>query len=70
MPSIFFIIGAVVVYLLVSLIAGRLLPALSLPSILAVIIGGVIGEVIGFALAGSQAPKEQDKKADDNKPES
>jgi hypothetical protein len=52
----FFVMGAVAGWLLVSMASGRLLPALSLPTILAAFIGGVVGEIAGAALA---APKEK-----------
>ena len=44
-------IGAVVGWLLISMIYGRLLPALSLPTFLAVAIGGVVGTIVGAALS-------------------
>jgi hypothetical protein len=47
----FFTVGAVAGYLLLSIISGKLLPALSLPAILAVAIGGVVGVVVGAALS-------------------
>lgn len=66
MPK-FFVIGGVVSWLLVSMIAGRLLPVLSLPTILAVLIGGIIGEIVGLALARTQAPQNEEKKVGDKK---
>ncbi len=50
----FFTIGAVAGWLLLSMIYGRLLPAMSLPTILAVAIGGVVGVVVGAALSGAK----------------
>jgi len=50
----FFTIGAVVGWLLVSMISGKLQPVLSLPTILAVAIGGVVGVVVGAALSGGK----------------
>jgi len=50
--QLFFVVGAVAGWLLVSLISGRLLPVLCLPTIIAVFIGGIIGQFVGFALAG------------------
>lgn len=50
----FFTIGAVIGWLLLSMIYGRLLPVLSLPTILAVAIGGVVGVVVGAALSGAK----------------
>jgi hypothetical protein len=50
----FFTIGAVAGWLLLSIISGKLLPVLSLPTILAVAIGGVVGVVVGAALSGGQ----------------
>lgn len=47
----FFTIGAVAGWLLLSMIYGRLLPVLSLPTILAVVIGGAIGAIVGVALS-------------------
>jgi hypothetical protein len=49
-----FTIGAVAGWLLLSMISGRLLPALSLPTILAVAIGGVVGVIVGAAVAGGK----------------
>lgn len=51
-----FTIGAVVGWLVVSFFYGRLLPAFSLPTFIAVAIGGIAGQVIGFALQGGQEP--------------
>lgn len=51
----FFTIGAVAGYLLISIISGKLLPVLSLPTILAVAIGGVIGVIVGAGFSGSKA---------------
>ena len=50
----FFAIGAVAAWLLLSIIYGRLLPALSVPTILAVAIGGSLGAVIGGAVSGGK----------------
>lgn len=47
--QVFFVIGAVAGWLLVSLFAGRLMPALSLPTIIAVVIGGIVGQIVGAA---------------------
>ena len=47
----FFMIGSVVGWLLLSIIYGKLLHVLSLPTILAVAIGGVVGLIIGAALS-------------------
>lgn len=49
-----FTIGAVAGWLLLSMIYGRLLPVLSLQTILAVAIGGVIGVIVGAGLSGSK----------------
>ena len=50
----FFTIGAVAGWLLLSLIYGRLLPVLSLQTILAVAIGGVVGVVVGASLSSGK----------------
>ena len=50
----FFTIGAVAGWLLLSMISGKLLPALSLPTFLAVAIGGVVGVIVGAALSGGK----------------
>lgn len=62
--QVFFVIGAVAGWLLVSLFAGRLMPVLSLPTIIAVVIGGIVGQIVGFAIAGAnkQNPKGPNKK--------
>jgi hypothetical protein len=57
----FFTIGGVAGWLLVSVLAGRLQPAFSLKTFLAVLIGGLLGVVVGAALTskkndGKQAP--------------
>lgn len=49
--QVFFVIGAAAGWLLVSLFAGRLMPVLSLPTIIAVVIGGVVGQIVGLAIA-------------------
>ncbi len=49
-----FTVGAVAGWLLLSLIYGRLLPVLSLPTILAVAFGGVVGVVVGATLSGGK----------------
>jgi len=49
-----FTIGAVAGWLLLSMISGKLLPVLSLPTILAVAIGGIIGVVVGAVLSGGK----------------
>ena len=49
----FFVIGGVAAWLLVSLLAGRLMPVLSLSTIIAVVVGGIIGQAVGFAIAGA-----------------
>jgi len=48
----FFTIGAVAGWLLLSMISGKLWPVLSLPTILAVMIGGVVGVVLGVLCRG------------------
>jgi len=50
----FFTIGAVAGWLLLSMMYGRLLPVLSLPTILAVTIGGVVGLIAGAGLSGAK----------------
>ena len=45
-----FTVGAVVAYLLVCFAYGKLLPALSLPTILSVTIGGICGQLIQWVL--------------------
>ena len=50
----FFAIGAVAGWLLLSMIYGRLLPVLSLPTILAVAFGGVVGVIVGAVLSGAK----------------
>ena len=50
----FFTIGAVVGWLLVSVISGKLQPVFSLATILAVSIGGIIGVIVGSALFGGK----------------
>lgn len=47
----FFTIGAVAAWLLLSIVSGKLWPVLSLPTILAVTIGGVVGVLLGPALS-------------------
>ncbi len=49
--QVFFIIGGVAGWLLVSMLYGHLLPVLSLPSIIAVFIGGIVGTVVGAVVA-------------------
>jgi len=51
--QLFFVIGGAAGWLLVSLFADRLMPVLSLPTIIAVVIGGIVGQVVGFAIAGA-----------------
>ncbi len=51
--QLFFVIGGVAGWLLVSLFAGRLMPVLSLPTIIAIAVGGIIGQVVGSAIAGA-----------------
>ena len=51
--QLFFVIGGVAGWLLVSMLAGRLIPVFSLPTIIAVAIGGIIGQVVGFAIVGA-----------------
>lgn len=60
----FFLVGAVAGWLLVSLFAGHLMPALSLPTIIAVVVGGGLGQIMGIAIAGAnkQNPKGPNKK--------
>jgi len=41
----YFTVGAVAGWLLLSMISGKLLPALSLPSIITVMVGGIIGQI-------------------------
>ncbi len=43
-------IGAGVAYIIVSLIAGRLLPIFHLATIIAVVVGGFFGTIVGGAL--------------------
>jgi len=50
----FFTIGAVSGWLFLSIISGKLWPVLSLPTILAVTIGGVVGVALGAALSGAK----------------
>ncbi len=47
MQIFFIVIGGVAGWLIVSLIADKPMPALSLPTILAVVIGGIIGSIYG-----------------------
>jgi hypothetical protein len=51
-----FTIGAVVGWLIVSFFYGRLLPAFSLPTFIAVAVGGTIGQMVGLAVTGGQGP--------------
>lgn len=46
----FLAIGGIAGWFLVSLICGKLMPALSLPSIAAAIIGGIVATVIGLVI--------------------
>lgn len=50
----FFTIGAVAGWLLLSTITGKLWPALSLPTVLAVAIGGIVGVIVGAGILGSK----------------
>jgi len=50
----YFTIGAVAGWLLLSMISGKLLPVFSLPTILAVAVGGVVGVVVGAALSAGK----------------
>ena len=50
----FFTIGGVAAWLLLTSVSGKLWPVLSLPTILAVMIGGVIGVLLGSALSGAK----------------
>ncbi len=52
----YFTIGAVVGWLAVSFFYGGLLPALSLPTFIAVAVGGTVGQIVGLASAGGQGP--------------
>jgi hypothetical protein len=52
----YFTIGAVVGWLLVSLLHGTLLPALSIATWIAVAVGGTIGQIVGPLLAGEHTP--------------
>ena len=50
----FFTIGAVAGWLIMSMFYGKLLPAISLPTILAVSIGGIVGVIVGVAFSGTK----------------
>ena len=57
----FFVIGAVAGWFVVSLVYGRPMPALSLPTIIGVVVGGVIAQVAGFAIATANQHDPQNK---------
>jgi len=56
---VFFAMGAVAGWLLVSLFAGHLMPLFSISTIITVVIGGVVGQIIGYAAAGVGKHKSQ-----------
>jgi len=47
----YFTIGAITGWLFLSMISGKLWLVLSLPTILAVAVGGLVGEIVGMALS-------------------
>jgi len=65
-PQIVFAIGAVAGWGVASVICGRRLPALSLPTIIAVFVGGTIATVVGFTIAaGKKEDSEKNKGGED-----
>lgn len=66
--QIFFSLGAVAGWLLVSLFYGKLLPAFSIPTFIAVSVGGIVGVVAGcvWSEVSRGSPKDSNKDQKNN----